>query len=365
MDRHRGTAADTYTPDQFKKMMRKTSMDAILSSFTLAKNAYTQALHRDHCIRTMTVLGHHTLARGCMIINFKLPDMMMWKLGAKSETDPVRDAFMFVCECRTGKTNKDFSLNYISAVRHIDWTLCAVGAMLLWMHWVYDLVPVLYDDIAPPLNFSEPSTWYDQYLFFPLRVGNEKQIPPTTHHDWATKILDDAGITCSRVVHATRAGGAQHASADGMSSDQLARLGGWRFIDVMTKHYLTTIPKEVVLLKAGFTGVDGDYYLGRAKVSCMDYNRKMVSEDKAEKQDTTGLNILQELDGEARMAVVQDLAMYYIHQPRHPYVVGNPLCQKEEFTSWAADVSLANQRAIVQRNTPTLIRGVVSSAWSR
>ncbi|CAI7926856.1 unnamed protein product [Closterium sp. NIES-54] len=82
---------------------------------------------------------------------------------------------------------------------------------------------------------------------------------------------------------------------------------------------------------------------------CMDYNQKMVSEDKAERQDTAGLNILRELDGEARMAVVQDLAMYYIHQPRHPYVVGNPLCQKEEFTSWAADVSLANQLAIVQR----------------
>ncbi|CAI6005210.1 unnamed protein product [Closterium sp. NIES-64] len=362
MDRHRGTAADTYTPDEFKHMMRKTSMDAILTSFTLAKKAYTQAMHRDLCIRTMTVLGHHTLARGCTIRNLQLPDMMMWKLGAKSETDPVRNAFMFVCACRTGKTNKDFSLNYISAVRHIDWTLCAVGATLLWLHWVYDLVPILNEDIAPPLDFTEPSTWYDQYLFFPLRAGNEKQIPPTTHHDWAAKILQDAGITCSRAVHATRAGGAQHASADGMPSDQLARLGGWRFIDVMTKHYLTTIPREVVLLKAGFTGVDGDYFLGRATVpvsdkldellrkhifpwaaadkgqqQCKDYNRRMVKTQKPEKQDTAGLNILKELDGDARMAVAQDLAMYYIHQPRHPYVVNNPLCQMEEFASWAAD----------------------------
>ncbi|CAI5991486.1 unnamed protein product [Closterium sp. NIES-64] len=362
MDRHRGTAADTYTPDEFKHMMRKTSMDAILTSFTLAKKAYTQAMHRDLSIRTMTVLGHHTLARGCTIRNLQLPDMMMWKLGAKSETDPVRNAFMFVCACRTGKTNKDFSLNYISAVRHIDWTMCAVGATLLWLHWVYDLVPILYEDIAPPLDFTEPSTWYDQYLFFPLRAGNEKQIPPTTHHDWAAKILQDAGITCSRAVHATRAGGAQHASADGMPSDQLARLGGWRFIDVMTKHYLTTIPREAVLLKAGFTGVDGDYFLGRATVpvndkldellrkhifpwaatdkgqqQCKDYNRRMVETQKPEKQDTAGLNILKELDGDARMAVAQDLAMYYIHQPRHPYVVNNPLCQTEEFASWAAD----------------------------
>ncbi|CAI5985416.1 unnamed protein product [Closterium sp. NIES-64] len=329
-----GTAADTYTPDEFKHMMRKTSMDAILTSFTLAKKAYTQAMHRDLCIRTMTVLGHHTLARGCTIRNLQLPDMMMWKLGAKSETDPVRNAFMFVCACRTGKTNKDFSLNYISAVRHIDWTLCAVGATLLWLHWVYDLVPILYENIAPPLDFTEPSTWYDQYLFFPLRAGNEKQIPPTTHHDWAAKILQDAGITCSRAVHATRAEGAQHVSADGMPSDQLARLGGWRFIDVMTKHYLTTIPREVVLLKAGFTGVDGDYFLGRATVpvndkldellrkhifpwaatdkgqqQCKDYNRRMVETQKPEKQDTAGLNILKELDGDARMAVAQDLAI--------------------------------------------------------
>ncbi|CAI5950468.1 unnamed protein product [Closterium sp. NIES-65] len=234
----------------------------------------------------------------------------------------------------TGKTNKDFSLNYISSVRHIDWTLCAVGATLLWLHWVYDLVPILYEDIAPPLDFTEPSTW---------------------------------------------AGGAQHASADGMPSDQLARLGGWRFIDVMTKHYLTTIPREAVLLMAGFTGVDGDYFLGRATVpvndkldellrkhifpwaatdkgqqQCKDYNRRMVETQKPEKQDTAGLNILKELDGDTRMAVAQDLAMYYIHQPRHPYVVNNPLCQTEEFASWAADVSLANQLAIVQRNTPTL-----------
>ncbi|CAI5979895.1 unnamed protein product [Closterium sp. NIES-64] len=235
----------------------------------------------------------------------------------------------------TGKTNKDFSLNYISAVRHIDWTLCAVRATLLWLHWVYDLVLILYEDIAPPLDFTEPSTWYDQYLFFPLCAGNKKKIPPTTHHNWAAKILQDAGITCSRAVHVTRAGGAQHASADGMPSDQLARLGGWRFIYVMTKHYFTTIPREAVQLKAGFTGVDGDYFLGRATVP--DYNRKMVKKQKPEKQDTAGLNILKKLDGDTRMAVAQDLAMYYIHQPRHPYVVNNPLCQTEEFASWAAD----------------------------
>ncbi|CAI7872477.1 unnamed protein product [Closterium sp. NIES-53] len=168
MDRHRGTAVDTYTPDQFKHMMWKTSMAAILNSYTLAKHTYTQGLHRDLCIRTMIVLGHHTLARGRMIRNLQLPDMMMWKLGAKSETDPVKDAFIFICVCRTGKTNKDFSLNYISAVRHIDWTLCAVGAMLMWLHWVYDMVPVVYEDIAPPLDFSEPLTWYDQYVFFPF-----------------------------------------------------------------------------------------------------------------------------------------------------------------------------------------------------
>ncbi|CAI5949273.1 unnamed protein product [Closterium sp. NIES-65] len=158
-----------------------------------------------------------------------------------------------------------------------------------------------------------------------------------------------------------------------MPSDQLARLGGWRFIDVMTKHYLTTIPREAVLLKAGFTGVDGDYFLGRATVpvsdkldelwrkhifpwaatdkgqqQCKDYNRRMVKTQKPEKQDTAGLNILKELDGDARMAVAQDQAMYYIHQPRHPYVVNNPLCQTEEFASWAADVSLANQLAILE-----------------
>ncbi|CAI6008195.1 unnamed protein product [Closterium sp. NIES-65] len=269
---------------------------------------------------------------------------LLIKLDGAIFRKPVLNLLRDFAECRiwvlTGKTNKDFSLNYISAVRHIDWTLCAVGATLLWLHWVYDLVPILYENIAPPLDFTEPSTWYDQYLFFPLRAGNEKQIPPTTHHDWAAKILQDAGITCSRAVHATRAEGAQHVSADGMPSDQLARLGGWRFIDVMTKHYLTTIPREVVLLKAGFTGVDGDYFLGRATVpvndkldellrkhifpwaatdkgqqQCKDYNRRMVETQKPEKQDTAGLNILKELDGDARMAVAQDLAMYYIHQP--------------------------------------------------
>ncbi|CAI5976220.1 unnamed protein product [Closterium sp. NIES-64] len=179
-------------------------------------------------------------------------------------------------------------------------------------------------------------------------------------------------------------GGAQHASLDGMPSDQLARLGGRRFIDVMTKHYLTTIPREAVLLKAGFTGVDGDNFLGRTTVpvsdkldelprkhifpwaaadkgqqQCKDYNRRMVKKQKPEKQDTAGLNILKELDGDARMAVAQDLAMYYIHQPRHPYVVNNPLCQTKEFASWAANVSLANQLAIVQRNTPTLTQPAV------
>ncbi|CAI5999301.1 unnamed protein product [Closterium sp. NIES-64] len=316
----------------------------------------------------VTFLANETVAQSDRMATLKRPDKtlkkrrqcsramlmgrlkalnLLIKLDAAIFRKPVLNLLRDFAECRiwvrvqvrdqykrTGKTNKDFSLNYISAVRHIDWSLCAVGATLLWLHWVYELVPILYGDIAPPLDFTEPLTWYDQYLFFPLRAGTKKQIPPTTHHDWAAKILGDAGITCSRVVHATRAGGAQHSSADGMPSDQLARLGGWRFIDVMTKHYLTTISREAVLLKAGFTGADGDYFLGRATVpvseklekqlrkhifpwaapdkgqkQCHDYNRKMVSEDKAEKQDTAGLNILKELDGEARMAVAQDLAI--------------------------------------------------------
>ncbi|CAI5985787.1 unnamed protein product [Closterium sp. NIES-65] len=251
----------------------------------------------------VTFLANETVAQSDRMATLKRPDKtlkkrrqcsramlmgrlkalnLLIKLDAAIFRKPVLNLLRDFAECRiwvrvqvrdqykrfiaTGKTNKDFSLNYISAVRHIDWSLCAVGATLLWLHWVYELVPILYGDIAPPLDFTEPLTWYDQYLFFPLRAGTKKQIPPTTHHDWAAKILGDAGITCSRVVHATRAGGAQHSSADGMPSDQLARLGGWRFIDVMTKHYLTTISREAVLLKAGFTGADGDYFLGRATV---------------------------------------------------------------------------------------------------
>ncbi|CAI5954685.1 unnamed protein product [Closterium sp. NIES-65] len=213
---------------------------------------------------------------------------------------------------KTGKTNKDFSLNYISAVRHIDWTLCVVGATLLWLHWVYDLVPILCEDIAPPLDFMEPSTW---------------------------------------------AGGAQHASADGMPSDQLARLGGWRFIDVMTKHYLTTIPREAVLLKAGFTGVDGDYFLGRATVPCNDYNRRMVKKQKLEKRDTAGLNILKELDGDARMAVAQDLAMYYIHQPRHLVEQGDDIAvvlDKLDLMSGAVGMSGVSEGIAVKKKSVDL-----------
>ncbi|CAI5960699.1 unnamed protein product [Closterium sp. NIES-65] len=280
----------------------------------------------------VTFLANETVAQSDRMATLKRPDKtlkkrrqcsramlmgrlkalnLLIKLDAAIFRKPVLNLLRDFAECRiwvrvqerdqykrfiaTGKTNKDFSLNYISAVRHIDWSLCAVGATLLWLHWVYELVPILYGDIAPPLDFTEPLTWYDQYLFFPLRAGTKKQIPPTTHHDWAAKILGDAGITCSRVVHATRAGGAQHSSADGMPSDQLARLGGWRFIDVMTKHYLTTISREAVLLKAGFTGADGDYFLGRATVPVSEKLEKQLRKhifpwaapDKGQKQEVS------------------------------------------------------------------------------
>ncbi|CAI5956475.1 unnamed protein product [Closterium sp. NIES-64] len=50
------------------------------------------------------------------------------------------------------------------------------------------------------------------------------------------------------------------------------------------------------------------------RVQCKDYNCKMVKKQKLEKQDTAGLSILKELDGEARMAVALGLELVATHK---------------------------------------------------
>ncbi|CAI5958999.1 unnamed protein product [Closterium sp. NIES-64] len=266
VDRHRGTLGDTYATDQIRHLMFKVLPTWAARAYEPKAATPSQTLWKFLLMKTMTLLGHHTLLRGASLRAIELPDLFLYRMGSASPEHSTRRPVVMVVASRNSKTNKDARLHHSYAARHLEQEMCAVGHTLLWLHFVYDqLSRSPTSRCVPPLDFTTPYSWYHKHLFHARNDKAQKELPALSHSRITKEMWRTNKIFITRNTHAARAGGAQELADDGVLQSDIADLGHWA-LDKLAKSYITTIPKAAVLRKAGYTGKRGDYHLGRSMV---------------------------------------------------------------------------------------------------
>ncbi|CAI5472056.1 unnamed protein product [Closterium sp. Yama58-4] len=221
--------------------------------------------------REFLKLAHQFLGRGCSIRKIRLGNMFVRLTRSTSHVDEELDVFVLVVTSRKTKTNVTNQLSHQFLARHRDWQLCGMGGVFLWLHFLYDLIPLRYGDgIVQPLDFSDPLLWTKMHLFFTLksptdpRQQRQDEMPYKTHNSWISWVMKKAEWALSKVTHAFRRSGAQGLSDDGCPDNDIGSLGGWAQGE-MRRSYIVGVPFRPVFLQAGFSGDRGDYYIGRSK----------------------------------------------------------------------------------------------------
>ncbi|CAI5528766.1 unnamed protein product [Closterium sp. Naga37s-1] len=257
-------------------------------------------------------------------------------------------------EERKSKTNPNNKLSHQFLARHRDWRLCGMGHVFLWLHFIYDLVPLRYGPgIVEPLDFSEPILWTKAHLFFSLKKGNQgkqkqDEMHYKTHNTWIKWAMTKARWILSKVTHAFRRSGAQQLHDDGCSDNDIDTLGGWAQGE-LRRCYVFGIPFKPVWLLAGFSGDRGDYYIGRARAKLPRHKDK-EKDEWLQLLDLLRLHIFPWVEEGWK----KDLAMMwaFCHQhgvrnprcncERHPYVQMSPLCNHPLFQKWAYLVAISH-----------------------
>ncbi|CAI5951956.1 unnamed protein product [Closterium sp. NIES-64] len=132
-------------------------------------------------------------------------------------------------------------------------------------------------DLIQPVDTSTHERWYKKHLFFVRNDEEQMELPAASHQQWMRPMWKTNGVFSKRNIHAARAGGAQELAIDGTSRAEIAKLGHWA-IDKMTRAYITAIPVDVVMKKAGYSGAKQDYILGRNRVEPGDELLALIAE---------------------------------------------------------------------------------------
>ncbi|CAI6006849.1 unnamed protein product [Closterium sp. NIES-64] len=90
VDRHRGTLGDTYTTDQIRHLMFKVLPTWAARAYEPKAATPSQTLWKFLLMKTMTLLGHHTLLRGASLRAIELPDLFLYRMGSASPEHSTR-----------------------------------------------------------------------------------------------------------------------------------------------------------------------------------------------------------------------------------------------------------------------------------
>ncbi|CAI5462516.1 unnamed protein product [Closterium sp. Yama58-4] len=269
-DQHRGSLDDCYNADQYKELHHNILPAETFKIHARSKDFPSQALWRVLAVKVMIQLVHQVLGRGVSIRKIRFANMFIRMCRSSTRVKGKMDLPVLVIASRKTKTNLSNNLTHQYLARHIDWQLCSVGGFFLWIHWLYDLVPMRYGkNVLPRLNFRKPRRWTKKHLFFGMRKPkdpgpqSQDEMKYETHNNWIRWVMKQAKWMFSKVTHIFRRSGAQGLSDDRCPDNDIGALGGWEQGE-MRKAYMIGIPFHPMLMMAGFTGAAGDYYIGRA-----------------------------------------------------------------------------------------------------
>ncbi|CAI5990703.1 unnamed protein product [Closterium sp. NIES-65] len=391
VDPHRGSLEDVYTEEQFRILVSDILPYWAKEYFREPMSFPSQSLWRALAVRVMILMAHHMLGRGISIREIHYCNIFTHVLPPITNSKGESSLHVLVVAYRSSKTIKDSKLGHLYLTQHMDFRQCGFGAVFMWIHFIFDLVPLHYnnDKIVPPLDFSNPTNWPKKHLFFALFDKDKTELPYVTHAKWINWAMKSAEWILTKVTHIFRRSAAQILADKNYELDNIAQLGQWD-MNEMRRSYVTGIPRGAIQLQAGFTTEPGDYYLGRSKSEVPAKVVKAIEEHifpKAEQWLDEAMEWNNEQDKEhmffaaksflkalqaARMAIAEDLAMYYVHcddHPfdgvtvcdceRHPYAQMSGLCKDMDFQKWALDVYLLDKYGIEMWTNPMLSRASV------
>ncbi|CAI5465905.1 unnamed protein product [Closterium sp. Yama58-4] len=388
VDPHRGSLDDVYTEEQFRILVSDILPCWAKEYFRESMGHPSQSLWRALAVRVMILMAHHMLGRGVSINEIRYCNMFTHVLPPITNSKGESSIHVLVVAYRNSKTIKDNKLGHLYLTRHMDFRQCSFGAVFMWIHFLFDLVPLQYgnDKIVPPLDFSNPENWSKKHLFFALFDKDKTELPYATHAKWVLWAMKSAEWILSKVTHIFRRSAAQILADKNCELDNIAQLGQWD-MNEMRRSYVTGIPRGAIQLQAGFTTEPGDYYIRRSKSEVPEKVLKAIEKHifpKAEQWLQEAMEWNNEQDKEhmffaaksflkalqaARMPIAEDHAMYYVHcddHPfdgvtvcdceRHPYAQMSDLCKDMDFQKWALDVYLLDKYGIEMRTNPTMSR---------
>ncbi|CAI5955388.1 unnamed protein product [Closterium sp. NIES-64] len=266
VDPHRGSLDDVYTEEQFRILVSDILPYWAKEYFRESMSYPSQSLWRALAVRVMILMAHHMLGRGISIREIRYCNMFTHVLPPITNSKGESSIHVLVVAYRNSKTIKDNKLGHLYLTRHMDFRQCGFGAVFMWIHFIFDLVPLYYnnDKIVAPLDFSNPENWSKKHLFFALFDKDKTELPYATHAKWVTWAMKSAEWILSKVTHIFRRSAAQILADKNCELDNIAQLGQWD-MNEMRRSYVTGIPRGAIQLQAGFTTEPGDYYLGRSK----------------------------------------------------------------------------------------------------
>ncbi|CAI5531789.1 unnamed protein product [Closterium sp. Naga37s-1] len=266
VDPHRGSLDDVYSEEQFRILVSDILPHWAKVYFESSMSYPSLSLWKALAVRVMILMAHHMLGRGISIRTIRYCNMFTHTLLPITNSKGESSILVLVVAYRNSKTVKDNKLGHLYLTQHMDFQQCGFGAVFLWLHFIFDLVPLFYnnDKIVPPLDFSNPEAWSKKHLFFALFDKEKTEMPYPTHNKWVTWAMKSAEWILSKVTHIFRRSAAQILADKNLDLDTIAQLGQWD-MNEMRRSYVTGIPRPAIQMQAGFSQEPGDYYIGRSK----------------------------------------------------------------------------------------------------
>ncbi|CAI5989833.1 unnamed protein product [Closterium sp. NIES-65] len=301
VDPHRGSLDDVYTEEQFRILVSDILPSWAIEYFRESMSFPSQSLWRALAVRVMILMAHHMLGRGISIREIRYCNMFTHVLPPSTNSKGESPIHVLVVAYRNSKTIKDNKLGHLYLTRHMDFRQCGFGAVSIWIHFLFNLVPLQYgnDKIVPPLDFSNPENWSKKHMFLALFDKDKTELPYATHAKWVLWAMNSAEWI-------------------------LSKLGQWD-MNEMRMSYVTGIPRGAIQLQAGFTTEPGDYYIGRSK-------------------------------SEVPEKVVKAIEKHIFPKAEQWLQEMSDLCKDIDFQEWALDVYLLDNYVIEMRTNPTMSR---------
>ncbi|CAI7776097.1 unnamed protein product [Closterium sp. NIES-53] len=142
VDPHCGSLDDVYMEEQFRILVSDILPHWAKVYFGSSMAYLSLPLWKALAVRVMILMAHHMLGKGISIRTIRYCNMFAHVLLPITNSPGESSILVLVVAYRNSKTAKDNKLGHLYLTRHMDFQQCGFGAVFLWLHFLFDLVPL-------------------------------------------------------------------------------------------------------------------------------------------------------------------------------------------------------------------------------